>query len=123
MTDNVILVGACSACRKGHRVAGVPHMVEVVTEGRFLAAGKVFRRMELQVGGVPLYAKRIRKAGVDTVRYSSSVYCDCRRGRATLKAVVGKVNQTPCDARCTEAKGHNCECACGGQNHGNAHAA
>jgi hypothetical protein len=23
-----------------------------------------------------------------------------------------------CDARCLNAKGHNCECACGGSNHG-----
>jgi hypothetical protein len=23
-----------------------------------------------------------------------------------------------CDARCTNAKGHNCECSCGGKNHG-----
>jgi len=23
-----------------------------------------------------------------------------------------------CDARCTSAKGHNCECSCGGENHG-----
>lgn len=23
-----------------------------------------------------------------------------------------------CDARCTSARGHNCECSCGGANHG-----
>jgi hypothetical protein len=23
-----------------------------------------------------------------------------------------------CDARCQHAKGHNCECSCGGKNHG-----
>jgi hypothetical protein len=23
-----------------------------------------------------------------------------------------------CDARCLNAKGHNCECSCGGKNHG-----
>ena len=23
-----------------------------------------------------------------------------------------------CDARCQNAKGHNCECSCGGENHG-----
>ena len=23
-----------------------------------------------------------------------------------------------CDARCTNARGHNCECSCGGENHG-----
>lgn len=25
-----------------------------------------------------------------------------------------------CDARCTHARGHNCECSCGGENHGKA---
>jgi hypothetical protein len=25
-----------------------------------------------------------------------------------------------CDARCTDAKGHKCECECGGENHGKA---
>ena len=24
----------------------------------------------------------------------------------------------PCDRRCTHARGHNCECSCGGANHG-----
>lgn len=27
-------------------------------------------------------------------------------------------NAVPCDARCTGAKGHQCECSCGGENHG-----
>ena len=26
--------------------------------------------------------------------------------------------EQPCDARCTGARGHNCECSCGGANHG-----
>ena len=26
-----------------------------------------------------------------------------------------------CDSRCINAIGHNCECACGGANHGNAY--
>ena len=26
--------------------------------------------------------------------------------------------EVPCDARCTGARGHNCECSCGGANHG-----
>lgn len=35
-----------------------------------------------------------------------------------LTRVVGKVNTTPCDARCTSAKGHQCNCSCNGKNHG-----
>ena len=34
--------------------------------------------------------------------------------------VVGYVTATTCDSRCTSATGHQCECACGGRNHGRA---
>lgn len=33
-----------------------------------------------------------------------------------LKGYV--VPDCPCDKRCTGARGHNCECSCGGVNHG-----
>jgi hypothetical protein len=36
------------------------------------------------------------------------------RGRA-VKAVI---STHPCDERCTSARGHLCECSCGGVNHG-----
>lgn len=36
-------------------------------------------------------------------------------------AVKGTTNDTPCDARCTSATGHKCECSCGGRNHGADH--
>ena len=31
---------------------------------------------------------------------------------------VDKPSLHKCDARCMNAKGHNCECSCGGKNHG-----
>lgn len=41
-------------------------------------------------------------------------------GRATswnwLKSFLNPA--VKCDARCTHAKGFNCECSCGGENHG-----
>lgn len=40
----------------------------------------------------------------------------------TLTAVKGKHNPNhECDARCLNSKGHICECACGGANHGKNH--
>ena len=34
-------------------------------------------------------------------------------------AIDGRINlERKCDARCTSARGHNCECQCGGENHG-----
>jgi len=32
-----------------------------------------------------------------------------------------KSERHPCDERCTSAKGHKCECSCGGKNHGSEH--
>lgn len=34
--------------------------------------------------------------------------------------VEGFTTEHVCDARCTEAKGHKCECSCGGAQHGKA---
>lgn len=37
-------------------------------------------------------------------------------------SIQGIVNaEHICDSRCTNARGHNCECACGGANHGSAY--
>lgn len=45
-----------------------------------------------------------------------------RAVRLTAKMVLGKVNhRVPCNAKCTEAVGHQCECSCGGRNHGAGH--
>jgi hypothetical protein len=42
--------------------------------------------------------------------------------RALLAPVLGRFNQSKkCDGRCTSATGHNCECQCGGRNHGSDH--
>lgn len=48
--------------------------------------------------------------------------CACG-AKVTAKPVAGKVNHAiACNAKCTSAKGHACECSCGGKNHGAGHA-
>lgn len=42
----------------------------------------------------------------------------CGSNRVKQNVITGKINDTPCDGRCTSARGHNCECSCGGANHG-----
>ena len=42
----------------------------------------------------------------------------CGSNRTGGQRIVGRKNNTPCDKRCTSAHGHDCECSCGGQNHG-----
>jgi hypothetical protein len=42
--------------------------------------------------------------------------------RVLLAPVLGRYNASKkCDGRCTSATGHNCECQCGGRNHGSDH--
>lgn len=53
--------------------------------------------------------------------------CDACGGRVeTMGRVVStfrpwlarEEEQSPCDARCSDARGHKCDCPCGGENHG-----
>ncbi len=36
----------------------------------------------------------------------------------SIRQIEGRKSAHKCDARCTEAQGHKCECECGGKNHG-----
>jgi hypothetical protein len=38
-----------------------------------------------------------------------------------LRRVVGVKTDAPCSAKCLASTGFNCECACGGANHGSGH--
>ncbi len=42
--------------------------------------------------------------------------CGRLMNQGELKGRV--VPEVPCDSRCTGARGHNCDCSCGGANHG-----
>ena len=74
-----------------------------------------------------------REAGgrwVQARYFSLSRPCNCKPvypghcPQAGGKAIEGRLKADhPCDARCTGATGHNCECSCGGANHGLEHAA
>lgn len=47
----------------------------------------------------------------------------CGHGRMVAKAVHGRRSDAvKCDRRCTGARGHDCECSCGGAQHGADHA-
>lgn len=75
-------------------------------------------------------AERTRVVANSTSEYSKrpeNILRDCvynmRALYLTFERVKGfKVETVPCDARCTGARGHNCECSCGGANHGKANA-
>ena len=43
----------------------------------------------------------------------------CGHGRTTMTPVNGYYNaEKGCDGRCMNARGSDCECSCGGENHG-----
>jgi len=50
---------------------------------------------------------------------SGLVKCEVCNQPTEAFVVNGSMNETvKCDTRCTDAKGHKCECECGGDNHG-----
>jgi len=51
---------------------------------------------------------------------SATLACPCG-SRLVLRAVEGTVTESPCDDRCTSARGRKCECSCGGAHHGEDH--
>lgn len=47
--------------------------------------------------------------------------CGCGRENF-YQAIRGKLNpKIKCNARCVHSKGYQCECSCGGKNHGSGH--
>lgn len=60
---------------------------------------------------------------VSTAPHHFTGKCPACGNRHTVERAI-EFKQFPsmhkCDARCTNAKGHKCECSCGGANHGKA---
>ena len=101
----------CSNC-KAHRRVEFLHTVET-TEWWFEGRCVVSRRHTW----APLQPVEIVRAfGAELPRIKCSA-CGC--GRMTGRAIEGTHNPAvKCGAKCTHAKGHVCECECGGANHG-----
>lgn len=56
-----------------------------------------------------------------TLDYSHDAKCPGCGNHRTTARVKGVRNDHKCDARCVNSKGPNCECSCGGENHGKSH--
>lgn len=64
------------------------------------------------------------KAGQGAYRVNNGHVARCANGHKVfpLKRVKGTYSKDhKCDARCLNAKGHDCTCSCGGMNHGRGH--
>lgn len=96
-------LGVCGTCKKRHTA--------LATRGENvpLSSGGWAYSMVTETGAVIATASLGRLI----------VPCECGRRCVGLSPVKGKfVAEHKCDARCTSAKGHSCECSCGGKNHG-----
>ena len=57
--------------------------------------------------------------GTDRRYLGSEHKCQaCGTTEARADQIKGSFSNHPCDERCTSARGHVCECKCGGKNHG-----
>lgn len=80
------------------------------------------RYPRLSVPGFDYYTDESGMVYVDnTCGDGPLIQCDCGKF-FRLKPVLGKYSdRIKCDGRCEGATGQQCECQCGGKNHGRAH--
>lgn len=102
-----VVIYNCKACKKGKRVAYPERDKGRATWFRVSPGeGRVYP------GHLDHYARGRR------YHYGDGVCEDCGRAM-TWGFLRGFVKpEIRCDARCTNARGFNCECSCGGENHG-----
>ena len=111
-------IGKCSRCKK---VVAINLWQEFYfwgsnSFGREIWKHASFTCRDMKAPAVPKYCL------LDSVHADGvSVPCpECSRA-VWCKVVKGVKTETPCDGRCTSARGHVCECSCGGANHGASH--
>lgn len=91
--------GRCKQCRAGKRVT------------LLYPTNKLFS----------LWTPEDHHAGIARQNGRTVVPCVCGH-RIVVKRVLGKFRaDKKCDARCEGATGQQCECSCGGKNHGKTH--
>lgn len=122
MSVETMYIGRCYKCRRALSALIVKiEAYEVTTQGKGAAAGQTFtrtRRRALTASGTEL---RVMPSTVAHPYNSVEVNCPCGSS-ATCQPVRGKVSHHECGPKCVNATGHNCECQCGGKNHGRGYA-
>ena len=85
---------------------------EAVTFGGWICTGRF-------MGACKVCKTFIRVEREPAQRHDDFVTCPSCGKVNVLRQVFGSVKLSKkCDARCTNARGHDCECSCGGENHG-----
>ncbi|MEO8973624.1 MAG: hypothetical protein ABI406_18700 [Ktedonobacteraceae bacterium] len=126
MTDTTILPGKQATMQKHNYLA----VSIATTRSIFTCKNKLckhvwavdYRKVFSYMGGNSYYPER---AEYDMYQVSNgeqksciNTLCPCCKHIGIEKIVKGKQSEHVCDARCTGAKGADCECSCGGENHG-----
>lgn len=111
--EPVVLLGRCKKCRKGIRHTAQPGRADFTGHPWFNGTAKsAFLLDNGYIGQAHCLA-----------HHEGLIYpCPCGGGNVKLLPVQGKfVAEKKCDGRCMGATGPNCDCSCGGKNHGCAH--
>lgn len=101
------MIGRCRAC-KGTKRRDYP-------ETRTITLGTgMYERTSIVAG-------RTTPQG-NWIRATADYFCpDCGKAAWDSKPMKKRLGVQKCGARCYGATGHDCECQCGGENHGRAH--
>jgi len=116
-------IGKCKPCKRAVQASAV------ATETRAAArtsTGKVIspKRISWQIVGGAHDGHRTGLAAAWNGKWQIDVTCPGCRAAVSLTAVMGAMSEEHvCGARCLASTGPNCECSCGGENHGKSHAA
>lgn len=87
------------------------------TTFRVSQPGKIVTKHTRGIIGVPGSSQSFK--ATEPVWPFLMLHCATHKRELRTEIVNGKFSKDHiCDSRCTGAKGHNCECSCGGANHG-----
>lgn len=119
-SQSIRMLGVCRHCTKPLAVEGVPSFERWQEDGKGFALGKVFERSGWKMGKVKALVPCEKGRTVKRTVWLGTLDCECG-GWASLETVNGKVSSHRCDSRCLNAFTGDCECECGGENHGKGH--
>lgn len=109
----------CPLCKRVERHEYAVHHVATDNEHPTYYLRKTYHEYTISENGAVLRTITARLLYPD-------IFCQCRppqykhdQGRAMRSTRInGVTTDRKCDHRCTSAKGADCECSCGGVNHG-----
>lgn len=123
--DKKRAIGKCSSCKKVVRADIVPHPVVSRFTGRYSSSGSPIWEPSPAVRGTVVTGPFAPpKDSKSQWLVMCSHFGGCKEGHMRFQTIhfTAKAVPTKCNASCRSAKGPNCDCECGGQQHGAAFA-